>query len=267
MNPNFFFDGFEIINLDKSYDRIDSFLDEFRKILILQLEFINIDNNVNDTTYDLLLKLFNKDIDRYLSTLRLSSKLISVTELVNCDEIKLFSKKNGVNIPVMQTKPVLHLIGDNLNIPGGYNGVGVHQDWSTLQSSLNTMVVWIPLLDVNENNYTLDVLPKSHLNGLMSGSLNSNYTEIDSSLYNNNDFVSLDIKKGQIVLMSSFLVHRSNMNGKGYRISISSRIEDAAEPTFVDRNFPFTEHKVVKRNKIFDDFPTKSDVLKIYTDL
>lgn len=265
MNSHLFSKGYEIINLDESKYHLDVFLNEFKSIIISQLDFIKVNYIDNEGINQLLVKLFDNDLQRYLSTLRLASKLMCVSELVNCKEILNFSKKNGIHLPVMQTRPVLHLIGDDLMIPGGYNGVGAHQDWPTLQSSLNTMVVWIPLVDVNEQNYTLDIIPKSHLKGLLTGSLNSNFTEIEQSNYSESEFIPLKIKKGQAFIMSSFLIHRSNMNGKGYRISISSRIEDAMESTFIERNFPYTEHKVVKRDLLFENFPNINQVLKVYS--
>jgi len=242
---------------------INQFVDDLNKIFKQQIDFL--DKNSQDlSVFDKMRLLFNMDNSRYLSTLTLSSKMVSLYDIIIHKNVQQSVNDLGFKIPVWQTRPVIHCMSNDLKIQNGYHGVGVHQDWSTLQSSLNTITIWIPFFKVTKENFPIEVIPKTHLLGLCEGSQKEHFFEIDSSYYNMDEFIELEAEPGDVIFMSNFTIHKSKTTGKGFRMSVSMRYEDGGEDTFIERNYPFTEKRIVNRDVLFKDFPKKEQVLKIY---
>src|SRR6266851_6710852 len=190
-------------------------------------------NNAEDVHRDLQ-TLFARDLKAYLATLTLYAKLVSLYELYMHSNIRAFVAAIGIDFPVFQTAPVLHLMSHALKVPNGYQGFGAHQDWPTLQGSLDTVTVWIPFVDVDRNLYTIDIIPGSHKGGLYPYARRDHIFEVDPSHYNPDDFRSMEAARGDVVFMSSFAIHRSSTRGdERLRVSTSMRYENAAEPNFI----------------------------------
>ncbi len=242
---------------------INNYNADFRKIFSQQLDFLG---EVSDgkSTLVLMQSLFQKDLKRYLSTLTLSAKLFSLYKIIASDHVSRVAAELGIVTPIWQTKPVIHCMANELKIPDGYYGVGVHQDWPTLQSSLNDITIWIPFGKVTKNNFPLEVIPGTHLLGLCSGTQTTHYFETDNHHYKIEDFIPLEVDVGDVVFMSNFTIHRTQTVGEGLRLSVSMRYEDASEPTFVKRNYPYTEHRAVKRDVLFPEFPQQQEVQNIF---
>jgi ectoine hydroxylase-related dioxygenase (phytanoyl-CoA dioxygenase family) len=209
--------------------------------------------------------LLNLDKESYIASLKLCANLFSVMSLLLSSEIVGTIKKFGINIPVLQSHPVLHFMAPDLKIPGGYHGIGVHQDWPSLQGSLDTMIVWIPFMDVNKNNYPVEFLPGSHLGGLYPGNIAEHLYEIDPKCYNEHDFIPSEMQFGDVLFMSSFLLHRTSpKTGNGLRIAGTIRYENASESTYISRVYPHAQKRSVNRDLIFADFPQVEDVEKVF---
>ncbi len=190
--------------------------------------------------FDCFNKLYHQDIEKYKSHLVLCAKLPSVHKLFLCETIEKTLVELGLDIPVPPTYPVLNVMG--LPIPGGYNGTEAHQDWPSVQGSLDMATVWIPFMDIGIDNYPLEVIPGSHLGGLRDGKLNGSVLEIE----NVDGFIPIDCRAGDAVIMSGFLIHRTG-NGVGFRIAASMRFDNVCEPTFIERNFYCAQRRVVDR--------------------
>lgn len=255
--------GFVILKNIISKDILDCYLKDFHKIIIQQLDFLKIKNEDLDI-FNSMKVLYNADKNRYLSTLTLSSKLFNLYKIISEEPLINELKLLGISLPTWQTKPVIHCMSDELKIEGGYHGLGVHQDWRSLQSSLNTIIAWIPFFNVTKENYPIQVIPKSHLYGLCDGLQTDHFFEIDKNIYNQDDFIELEADVGDVIIMSSFLIHKSKTNGNGFRFSVSMRYEDSTEETFIERNYPYTEKRIVDRKILFDEFPSNEQLYKIY---
>jgi ectoine hydroxylase-related dioxygenase (phytanoyl-CoA dioxygenase family) len=177
-------------------------------------------------------------------------------------------KEFGIELPVFQTSPVLHIMSNGLRIPGGYAGVGVHQDWPALQGSLDAITIWIPIVDVREDLFPLEIIPGSHLYGLCGGTQKEHSYEVAPSYYDEKAFIRVTAERGDALFFSAFTIHRSGQHGAdGVRLSVSARYENAAEPTFVDRVYPFAQKRSVQREFIVRDFPSREQVVKLYEPL
>ena len=201
----------------------------------------------------------------YLATLTLCAKLVSLYELYLHPNVRAFAESVGIGFPVFQTAPVMHVMSKSLKVPGGYQGFGSHQDWPTLQGSLDTVTVWIPFVEVDRDRFTLEIVPGSHTGGLYPYARRDHIFEVDPAHYDAEGFVPVEAAPGDVVFMSSFAVHRSGTRGdERLRVSTSMRYENAAEPHFVERCYPFAHKRSVVGQLITPDFPSPEQVRRIF---
>ncbi len=206
-------------------------------ISVVDKALMDVLNVINNQTDSGLQELLARDLGLYLSTLRLCSQLVSVQRLLMHTSIKSSVDRLGVKLPAFQTSPVLHVLSEKLKVPGGYFGIGAHQDYTSTQASKNAIVAWVPLCDIDKDFYPLEVIPSSHKKGVLPGVQKENYFEVSG--VKDKDFVKLSVEKGDVIFMSVLTVHRSCLKGrKGVRMSASIRYEDAAEPSFIERGYP-----------------------------
>jgi ectoine hydroxylase-related dioxygenase (phytanoyl-CoA dioxygenase family) len=157
-------------------------------------------------------------------------------------------------------------MSESLKVPNGYFGLGAHQDWPSMQGSLDSLIVWAPLVDIDKDLYPLELVPGSHKNGLIKSEVKENYSEIEDGLYTTSDFIPVEVQKGDVIFMSSFTVHRSSIIGhkNKIRLACSLRYENMQEDTYVDRGFPTAYQRSVQRNSLLKGFPDPKKVKSIF---
>ncbi len=143
----------------------------------------------------------------------------------------------GVEAPVICTRPVLYFNAPALAKAEEHYRTPPHQDWRSMQGSLNSLVVWVPLVDVNRQLGALEIIPGSHLTGLHDSEPDAWYRHIRGT--REGDFVPVEVRAGDALFFSSFLIHRSGNNTtSSIRWSCHFRYNDLAEPTFAARGYP-----------------------------
>jgi hypothetical protein len=212
-------------------------------------------------------KLFNANVDAYLAAVRQSNKLLSIQDLLFQERIRRFIKKLDLSLPSIPTAPVVSIMSEKLKIEGGYFGLAPHQDWPSIQGSLDAVVVWAPLMDVTEVRFPLQVIPGSHSRGMWNGNNTAAAREIDPSLYRDEDFKSVELCRGDVIFMTTFTVHRTGVSHdgeecSGLRIACNTRVENSAEKSFVKRKFPCAYKRTVERDLITKGFPSRAQVKK-----
>ena len=241
---------------------------EMHEIFRQQLRYLNLPcmpSGDEDAMHKDMADLLRADKDRYVASLRLCAKLSSVTALYLSPGLVEFAATVGMSLPVFQTTPVFHVMSEDLRIPGGYYGYRPHQDWPALQSGLDTVTMWVPFVRVDESNYTLDVVPGSHLRGLLPGTMQDNAYETDPETYPEEDFVSVNAQPGDVLFMSCFMVHRTSLKGgRRMRVACSMRYENGTDPTFIAHAYPFVHKRVVQREFLFGDLPTAEQVRSVF---
>lgn len=200
--------------------------------------------------------LYHQDIEKYKAHLAICAKLPSIQNLFMNDNVQNTLVELGLEVPVPPTHPVMNVMG--LPIPGGYNGTEEHQDWPSIQGSLDMITVWIPFMNITKDSYPLEVAPGSHKCGLLDGHTDGSVTKV---YYDNSAFIPLECSVGDIVFMSGFLVHRTGL-GVGFRIAASMRFDNAAEPTFIERNYPCAQKRTVDREVRWK--PTLKQIRRIF---
>ena len=248
-------------------DAVDEVLGEIELVVRTQLETLRIDGG--PSLHGAMELLLVADVERYLAAVRQTNKLLSVQELLFNRLIRRWLAALGLDMPSVPTGPVVSIMSDCLRVPGGYFGLAPHQDWASMQGSLDAMIVWTPLTDVTAAQFPLDAIPQSHRRGLWEGTISESNREIDPSQYADEDFVSLEVKRGDVVFMSAFTVHRTGLAHRGepcrgLRIACNTRVENVLEPTFVERRFPCAYGRTVRRELVTPDFPQPSDMERVF---
>jgi ectoine hydroxylase-related dioxygenase (phytanoyl-CoA dioxygenase family) len=217
-----------------------------------------------DTVRTNLEALLGADVKAYLAAARLAAKLASLQRLTASKPVVDLVESFGIATPTIATTPVLHIMGDTLRIPGGYFGVAPHQDWPSIQGGLDTITMWVPLMDVGPKQFPVEVIPGSHLRGLWEGEITHNALEIRKGFVES-DFIPVAADRGDVLLFTGFTVHRTSLRGcSGLRVASSTRYENSGEPTFIDRNYPCAYKRSVARELMVKGFPTAEQVAAIY---
>lgn len=98
-----------------------------------------------------------------------------------------------------------------------------HQDYFYLKGSTKVIIAWIPLQDTTFLNGCLSVMPKSHLLGPLEHDGTIETRKFPRSIFNN-EIRMIEVKKGDCILLSTLLLHSSNLNlSNNIRYTVQSR--------------------------------------------
>ena len=94
--------------------------------------------------------------------------------------------------------------------------VPLHQNWAFVdEESYTSVSIWCPLVDSNQENGTLQVVPKSHKKfGKHRGPKIPWELETIKQEIINNDLLPMNVKAGQAVILDDSIVHYSAINNK-----------------------------------------------------
>jgi hypothetical protein len=214
---------------------------------------------------ELLAGLFQRDIPAYMAAAKLTQQLASVQALGLDPAMMAVVEGLGLSLPAVSTRAVIHFMADRLKIPGGYQKTAPHQDWRSVQGSLDGVTVWAPLYDVGLADYPLEVIPGSHRRGLIEHEPDMPNWRVQDGLYDQSAFEPLVLKAGDAVIFSGFLVHRTGeRGGRDVRVAFSFRFNNAAEPSFVARNYPNTYVYRADPAILTPDFPVPADLAPFF---
>jgi phytanoyl-CoA hydroxylase len=245
-------------------ERLDQVFADIYKIFRQQAERYHIitrRRSDRDSFSDMVNALFKVNQPAYLAAAKLAQYTISLHRLSLSDEILSVLGKLGLKLPTVSTRQVLHFIADTLRIEQGYHKTPPHQDWRSVQGSLDSLGVWVPFQDVNGGNYPLEVIPGSHRLGLLPSTEDPFGHRLAEGIIDETKFVPVEMSRGDAVFFSNFLVHRTGeKGGTSIRVAASFRFNNAAEPTFIARNYPNPYIYRPDKHLLFEGFPKQPDV-------
>jgi hypothetical protein len=213
----------------------------------------------------LLTGLFERDRASYIAAAKLTQHLASVHRLGVGDGLLGAIGKLGLAMPAFSTRPVIHYMADRLKIPGGYHKTPPHQDWRSVQGSVDGLTVWLPLFDVGPRDYPLEVIPGSHRRGLLPSTDDVFGHRVVDGAVQDSEFVKLPIARGDAAFFSGFLVHRTGDEGGAMvRIALSFRYNNAADPSFVARNYPDRYTYRPDMRLLEDEFSLSDELARIF---
>jgi ectoine hydroxylase-related dioxygenase (phytanoyl-CoA dioxygenase family) len=263
-------DGFVIVRglLDpRTLSAINAEMDE---LFVLQLRRLGLPvdgGSSREALHANAQRLLAADVEAYISTARLTQMLPSAHRLMASEPMVDLVRDLGVEVPVVSTRLSNHIMSDTLRIPGGYHKSPPHQDWRSMLGSLDSLVVWAPTTPVTETSHPLQVVPRSHLLGLLDTVEHIMTPTVSDGRITDDQFLSLPMQPGDVVAFSSFLVHRTGETGDGQlRVAFSTRFNNAAEPTYVAHGYPTPYKYSYRTDLMVPDFPTPADIARIFPD-
>lgn len=137
--------------------------------------------------------------------------------------------------------------------PGENSIMPVHQDWTIVDESVfDSITVWMPLVDVDERNGAMRVLPGSHKfsDALRSPTLHGVFQNIHPQIEEKMQW--LKVKAGEAVVFSQALLHASppNLSENERVIATFGLVHEQAKLSFMHRN----NEGLVEQYAIDDDF-------------
>ena len=221
-----------------------------------------------DNINECLSNVYDEDSNIYFKILASLHRNLNLFQTSHSDDLTSFLKTEfGFNNIFLPGGHVLHVMANHLRKEGGYFGLGAHQDFPSVQGSINGVIAWIPLTNVTSQHFPVQLIPKSHKAGLYETENESGHTPVINSLsVNEQDFIDIEVGIGDVILMSVFTVHRSKVIGKNsnLRIALSTRFDDGSEESFINRCYPTAYQRTVHRDLFVQDFPALSDIKKIF---
>lgn len=263
-------DGFAVVHDLVDIDTLDQVATDIGGVFGRRARAVGLDDDdpVDQPGLSVLLtRLFARDREAYTSAARQTQHLASVHRLGVSPELMRVVNGLGLAVPAVSTRPVIHYMADQLKIDGGYHKTPIHQDWRSVQGSLDGISIWLPLFDVGVSDYPLEIIGGSHRGGLLPSVDDPFGHRVADGHVDESQFAPLPLHRGDVAFFSGFLVHRTGMaGGTTVRIALSYRYNNAAEPSFVARNYPSPYVYRPDMRLLTDDFPTAADVRHLFTD-
>ena len=208
-------------------------------------------------------RYFSADLSGFINCGKTCQHLISLHKLSLRDDIVARLVALGVKKPNICTRPVLYFNSKHLAQSEVYYKSPPHQDWRSMQGSLNAIVAWVPLVDVSQELGALEIIPGSHLWGLQESSEDKWYRHIEG--LRDDQYESVDMNAGDVLFFSAFLVHRSGDNvTDSIRWSCHFRYNDLEEPTFISRKFPNPYTYAPQQELVTKNFPSIEELRKVF---
>lgn len=184
-----------------------------------------------------LYKFFREDQEAFINCGKHIQHLISLHRLSLSKPIIDVAQGLGLTTISICTRPTLFFNNKHLAINDIYHTMPPHQDWKSMQGSLDAIVIWFPLVNVRKKLGALEVVPRSHNLGLMTSRVVEGFGLVDR--FEDKDFVSIELDVGDALFFNSFLVHRSGNNTtESIRWSCHLRLNNMDDPDFIMRKFP-----------------------------
>jgi phytanoyl-CoA hydroxylase len=246
--------------------KIESLRRDAKNVFIKQLVhhgYLKRDPRLEHEFESALFKYFEEHLQEFMNCGKQIQHLISLHRLSLEPNILQELKRLKLTRPNISTRPVLFFNSRRLAKEDVYWRVFPHQDWRSMQGSLDSIVVWVPLIDTDASLGALEVVPGSHKRGLVTQEVVNSFGKVD--LFKDEDFEKVEVKQGDALFFSSFLVHRSGTNStESIRWSCHFRYNNLDEATFVERGYPHPYIYQPKDDLITPDFPRPEQVQKLF---
>lgn len=219
--------------LKNAFDK--NVLDSLRSDM-LKLFSNQIGKDANDAE---IIKLFQKDADLYVNCSKLSHLIPSLHQLGSSSTMIDVMKGLGISFPVINMRPVVFFSSKQLAKHHFYWKSEPHQDYFAMQGSKDSLVVWMPICEMSEELGYLELIPGSHKRGLLNHVKNGPSYEITESL--EDSFVPVKMEMGDMLIFSSFSIHRSGTNTSDkIRWAVNFRYNNADAQDYIQQRYPLS---------------------------
>jgi ectoine hydroxylase-related dioxygenase (phytanoyl-CoA dioxygenase family) len=225
-------DGYVILKKFLNKDFVTHILKSTEAIFQIQFDEFGYDGEFKDN----MVRLFNEHEDVFKNCGKLiQTGLIPLYQLASNPELISYIEELGIDFPNMCTRPVLFFNHPKLAKEEVYYKTPNHQDWPSMEASLNSLVVWVPLVDVNKENGSIIICPGSHKNGVLPFKTNGGFAQVEYE----GESIQPELEVGDIAIFSTMLVHKSgDILDDSIRWSCHFRYTDMLEQNFIERGYP-----------------------------
>lgn len=186
-----------------------------------------------------MVQLFENHIDEFINCGKLiQTGLVELYQIAVHPDLVQLMHKIGMKVPNMCTRPVLFFNHPSLAKSEHFYKTPLHQDWVSMLSSADSVVVWIPLMDVEVAHGPVVFYPGSHKLGPLTDKIDNGFAEVP---FDRNSYPRLqpELKAGDIAVFSTLLVHESGViTNNEIRWSCHFRYTNMLDPDFIERGFP-----------------------------
>ena len=261
-------DGFVILRNFLDQETVAGIYREAREIFAEQIKRVTgqrVDIEDRDAFEAAMFDFFEKDFDAFVNTGKTVQHTFSLHRLAVSEKIENILKELGIEKPVIGARPAMQFNSRFLSKDGSKHWkLDAHQDWRTGQGSLDSTVIWFPMVDAGAEIGALQVIPGSHKTGLLESSASGYQGGITATL-KDEDFVQTEFQVGDLLVFSAFLVHQSGNNiTRNIRWSVQLRYNNLAEPTFIERGYPMAYIYKPETDLVTPNFPTAEQLREIY---
>ena len=191
---------------------------------------------------------FSENIHANRNLIKAFGRTPDAMSFFNNKKVLDFCKKINISYPIFSGPLVTHYTSRDLT--GDGYGLPFHQDYASMGGSLNSLVLWSNLSDINTpTEHSLKVVTGMHDKGILPGNTTNKGYILERQNFEEAERI-ITIKAGDVLIMSSFTPHRTHFGDdeKTYKISLSIRLDDlnskewrkseyrSAYSTTVDRN-------------------------------
>ena len=259
--------GFVLLKNCFDKQEVESIRRQAKRIFILQMvrHGIVASCDLTEAQFDAgMFELFEKDLQTFTNCGKQAQHLISLHRLSIDSRITDVLNALGQEFPCISTRPLMYFNSPRLATKEVYWRLSTHQDWRSMQGSLDSIVVWLPLVNINKDLGALEVIPGSHRWGLLEANMVDGYGHLHEPL-DETRLTPVEIEAGDALFFSSLLVHRSGTNITGtIRWSCHFRYNNLNEPTFIERGYPHPYIYKPQEELITAGFPKVEDVRMVF---
>ena len=201
---------------------------------IFQIQFDRF--GYNEDFQSNMIRLFNEHESTFINCGKIiQSGLIELYKLPVEEKLIDKIKELGIKFPNLCTRPVLFFNHPELAKEEIYYKTPPHQDWSSMESSMNSLVVWVPLVNVNKENGSIIIWPNTHKLGPLPFESIGGFAKVKTQ----GEEIQPELEVGDIVIFSTLLIHASgDILNNTIRWSCHYRYTDMLETDYIERNFP-----------------------------
>tara|TARA_E500000331_G_C17233023_1_gene703517 strand:- start:246 stop:971 length:726 start_codon:yes stop_codon:yes gene_type:complete len=179
--------------------------------------------------------LFKDDVSNNRNILKRYADDLSVSRFFSDQRLEEVLNILGVSFPVYSGPICTHYTSKDST--GSSYKLPLHQDWTSMASSLNSKIVWFNLCNTSSSTHGIEVATGQHKKGIFKGVIDDSVYVIENT--NNFKLDSLNINFGEVLIMSTFLPHctKFNQNSNHWKLSISRRFDDMECLDWLNRNY------------------------------
>lgn len=246
---------------------LETIRDEAKQVFIAQMQRLGIvsGRDISEPQFEQgMFRFFETDLQSFTNCGKQVQHLISLHRLSLDERIVRALHELGLGFPNVSTRPLLYFNSRRLAKKEVYWRLSLHQDWRSMQGSLDAIVVWVPLVNIDKALGALEVVPGSHKGGLLQAEMADGYGHI-SETADISKIVPVEVQVGDALFFSAFLAHQSGTNvTDSLRWSCHFRYNNLNEATFIERGFPHPYIYRPQEELITKGFPQKAQIASLF---